>query len=334
MSRHSLWIVIVAAAALGLAACSPAAQPAAAPPVVAAPQGVVAQGQVQPHAFVDLSFNAAGQVAEVLVAEGDLVSLGQVLARLADSPLAAAEVARAEQAVLDAQQALDDLASGAGLAVAQAELAQASAARQLEAARQAVADMRQAVQDAAEDDTLTAPTAQEIAEAAAQVEVAEARLALAEQDAEQAAAAQGDPAALAAAEARLAAAQAARAAAQAAQASQVLTAPRAGTVVGLALKPGQFIAAGQPALTLADFSGWVVKTGDLTELEVAQVALGQPVQVTLDALPGLSLTGTLQALDLRYEDKRGDVTYTGTIVLAEADPAVRWGMTAALLFQP
>jgi multidrug efflux pump subunit AcrA (membrane-fusion protein) len=335
MSRKQLWLALVTAAALGLAACGTSpAQSAATPPVVAAPSGVVAQGQVQPQAYVDLSFNLGGQVADVLVAEGDTVRAGQVLARLADSPLAAAEVSRAEQAVLDAQQALDDLASGADLAVAQAQLAQASAAQQLEGAEQALADLKQAQADATDDDTLTAPTELELAQAEAQIVVAQAALALAEQRAAQVAAAQGDPAAQAALAARLAAAQAALVAAQSAQASQILTAPQSGTVVGLALKPGQHIAPGQTALTLADFSGWVIKTDDLTELEVGQVALGQPVQVTLDALPGLSLAGTLTTLDLRYEDKRGDVTYTGTIVLASPDPAVRWGMTAALSFQP
>lgn len=334
MSRKQLWLAITTAAALGLAACRPAAETSAAPPVVAAPPGVVAQGQVQPQAYVDLSFNTGGQVAEVLVTEGMTVSAGQALARLADSPLAAAEVARAQQAVLEAQQALDSLARQAALAVAQAQLAQASAAQQLEAAEQALADLRQAQADAAEDDTLTAPSARELAQAEAQIGVAQARLALAELEASQRVAAQGDPAAQAVAEGRLAAAQAALAAAQSAQAGQTLTAPQPGVVVGLALKPGQYIAPGQTALTLADFSAWVIKTDDLSELEVGQVRLGQPVQVTLDALPGLTLSGTLHSLDQRSEEKRGDVTYTGTILLAGADPAVRWGMTAALAFQP
>jgi multidrug resistance efflux pump len=329
----SIWV----AAGLGLAACSGAA-PAT---VTASPSGgeefragLVAEGQVQPVAYVDLSFGASGQVAEVLVSEGEAVSAGQVLARLADSPLAAAEAARAEQAVLDAQQALDTLANGADLAVAQARLEQASAARQLEAAQQAVEALEEARAEAEADDNQEAPTDRELAEAQAQVTVAEARLALAQAQAERLAEAGNDPAAQAAAEARLATAQAALASARAAQAALELTAPQAGTVVGLALKAGQHIGAGQLALTLADFSSWIIQTADLNELEVAQVEPGQTVEVILDALPQTELSGTLVTLAPRYEEKRGDITYTGTIHLDSVDPAVRWGMTAAVWFQP
>ena len=337
MKPKHIFLSICAAAGLGLAACSGAA-PAA---VTATPggsdvvrAGLVAEGQVQPVAYVDLSFGAGGQVAEVLVSEGEMVSGGQVLARLADSPLAAAQVAQAQQAVLDAQLALDTLDRGADLAVAQARLEQASAARQLEAAQQTVADMEEARAEAEADDDLEAPTDRELAEAQAQVTVAEARLALAEAEAERLAEAGSDPTARAAAEARLTTARAALASAQAAQAALELTAPQAGTVVGLALKEGQHIGAGQIALTLADFSRWIIKTADLTELEVAQVQPGQAVQVVLDALPQTELSGTLEDLAPRYEEKRGDITYTGTIRLDGADPAVRWGMTAALWFQP
>jgi membrane fusion protein (multidrug efflux system) len=174
----------------------------------------------------------------------------------------------------------------------------------------------------------------ELVEAEAQVTVAEAQLALAQAKTEQLEAGGVDPAAQAAAESHLATTQASLASAEAALAALELTAPRAGTVVGLALKVGQYIGPGQTALTLADFSDWVIRTADLTELEVVQVRAGQPVVVTLDARPGLELSGTLETLDPRYEDKRGDVTFTGTIGLSEVDPALRWGMTAALWFQP
>jgi hypothetical protein len=35
-----------------------------------------------------------------------------------------------------------------------------------------------------------------------------------------------------------------------------------------------------------------------------------------------------------YEEKRGDTTYTATIVMDQNDPLLRWGMTAAVQFIP
>ncbi len=56
-------------------------------------------------------------------------------------------------------------------------------------------------------------------------------------------------------------------------------------------KQGGSINAGQSAVTIADFSSWLVKTTDLTEIDVVQLAEGQPVTVTLDALPGGGIEG-------------------------------------------
>src|SRR3989304_3319346 len=87
-------------------------------PIAVADAQVVAEGRLVPRESVELSFVASGQVAEVLVKEGDVVKAGDVLARLSnreqlESNIAVAqlEVLAAQQAALDAQQArlaLDD----------------------------------------------------------------------------------------------------------------------------------------------------------------------------------------------------------------------------------
>ena len=87
-------------------------------------------------------------------------------------------------------------------------------------------------------------------------------------------------------------------------------------------------------MALADFSSWVVKTDSLTELEVVNVSEGQSVQVILDALPDTVLKGTVTNINERFEEKRGDITYTVTVQLDETDPLMRWGMTAAVYFLP
>lgn len=79
------------------------------PPPVISNTGVVVEGKVVPGQFAEISFNKSGVVAEVRVKEGDSVQTGDVLARLENSEALQAEVARAEDALLQAQQALKDL---------------------------------------------------------------------------------------------------------------------------------------------------------------------------------------------------------------------------------
>ena len=92
------------------------------------------------------------------------------------------------------------------------------------------------------------------------------------------------------------------------------------------------MAAGSPVLTLADLSNWVVKTDNLTEGDVTQVSIGQEVEVVLDVLPDAPLTGKVTRINSRFEEKRGDITYTVTVQLTKTDPRMRWGMTAAVKF--
>jgi hypothetical protein len=58
------------------------------------------------------------------------------------------------------------------------------------------------------------------------------------------------------------------------------------------------------------------------------------VEVVLDALPEKTFSGQVTQIDMVYEEKRGDTTYTATIVLDQFDPQMRWGMTAAVQFLP
>ena len=143
-----------------------------------------------------------------------------------------------------------------------------------------------------------------------------------------------DPDQLAVAEARLASAEAALASAQALVDAHELKSSLAGTITNVALQAGQKIAAGQAVFTIADFSSWVVKTDNLTEMDVVNVEVGQKVSVRLDALPGQSLSGEVTHISLFSEEKRGDTTYTVSVVLDQSVPQMRWGMTAAVQFNP
>lgn len=128
-------------------------------------------------------------------------------------------------------------------------------------------------------------------------------------------------------------AQAAVQAAQLALAGTELIAPFGGTVAQLNLKAGEQIAAGAPAVVLADLSGWIIETNDLTEIKVPEIEVGQPVNIKLDALPELSLTGTVESIGAVSQLRSGDVTYPVRIKLNTTDPRLRWGMTAAVTFE-
>jgi HlyD family secretion protein len=131
------------------------------------------------------------------------------------------------------------------------------------------------------------------------------------------------------AEAGLVSAQAALAIAQAALEDYELKAPFAGKVARIGVEEGEFISAGTPVVSLSDDSTWYVETDDLTEIDVVEVAVGQPVVVTVDAIPNREFNGVVTDIAPRSEIKRGDVTYTITIELVDAEDApLRWGLTA------
>jgi multidrug resistance efflux pump len=121
-------------------------------------------------------------------------------------------------------------------------------------------------------------------------------------------------------------------AAKAAVAALEVTAPFDGVVAKMNAKVGSSINAGQVAVTVADFSEWLVKTTDLTEIDVVNVNEGQPVEVTLDALPDITLKGSALSIGQSYSENQGDIVYEATILLTDQNPAMRWGMTAEVKF--
>ena len=122
-------------------------------------------------------------------------------------------------------------------------------------------------------------------------------------------------------------------AAKAGVAAFSVIAPFDGVVADLKAKTGSSINAGEIAVTVADFSGWLVKTTDLTEIDVVELTENDPVVVTLDALPGVKLNGTILSIGQSYAENQGDVVYEVDVLLADQDPAMRWGMTAEVKFE-
>lgn len=107
--NHLTFILLIGA--LVLAACGsestpvvPAPPPTALLPALTTSQ-VNVEGQLAPRSAVDLAFRSSGQVSEILVAEGDEVEAGTIIARLGDRAELEAAIARAEFTLLEARQA-------------------------------------------------------------------------------------------------------------------------------------------------------------------------------------------------------------------------------------
>jgi len=116
--------------------------------------------------------------------------------------------------------------------------------------------------------------------------------------------------------------------AQAALDETVLLAPFDGVVAELPIQKGELVAPGPRVVSLADLARWQVETDDLSEVDVVNVKAGAEVDVTIDALPGVTLKGKVASVMPRSVVKRGDVTYTVKVTLNEPDARLKWGMTA------
>jgi multidrug efflux pump subunit AcrA (membrane-fusion protein) len=137
-----------------------------------------------------------------------------------------------------------------------------------------------------------------------------------------------DPEEVTLAQARLEVARQQLAVAEAAYEDLTLNAPFSGVIARMDLEDQQMLTAGQPVLTLADFSRWRIETEDLTELSVTQIQEGDPVEISIDAIPDKTFTGVVVDILLIGETRRGDITYTVVIELTETDPRLRWNMTS------
>ena len=297
--------------------------------------------------------------AAIVAAELEVLSAEQALEDLHENAQlrkagAQLELADAEQAVDQAQERLDskDFKKGSqdDIDAAWAEIVLA------EKAVERAEDDFEAVEDKAENDFGRAvelerlaeartrrdrawtrynalneePDALEITEAEAELTVALERLALAEEDWEELQ--DGlDADELALAESRLTSAQAQLASTQLRLEDLELRAPFSGTIVISDLEVGELVNPGV-AVVLADEGRWEIETTDLTELDVVGVVAGMPVEVSVDALPDVVMTGVVERIKILGETMQGDVTYRVVIALDDQDDRLRWNMTTLVTF--
>jgi len=261
---------------------------------------------------------AAEATLSAVVADRDRLTGGATDAQIA-----------AAQANLAAAQVEQKLAQDAYDQINRAELGgtlEEQARFRLNAANQAVAAAQKALDEALSGSTQSIRAAQaNIAAALAQRDLAQAQLDQLKNGAT-------DPQ-IAAARASVAQAGAALQAAQAALNEAMLRAPFDGTIAQVTVDAGQVIGPGFVVVSIADLDTWQVQTDDLSEVDVVKIKVGQPAKITVDAIQGVTLDGTVASITPRAETKRGDVTYTVKVDVSGDDPRAFWGMTAQVEIQ-
>jgi HlyD family secretion protein len=364
-SRSTLLAWLLAGAVL-LAACSGDDAPQLETAEVVAGevvQTVAAAAQLEPTGRVTVTAPAGGEVAELLVADGDVVEQGDPLVRITSGSVEL-QIAQAEAAV-DSADALASAASGAGVDLSPVLGALRG---QLEAVYPPLLEALAEQAAMVEDDELRATIEERIAEAESGYLQSRANLQRSESQlrgqAQQATAGQ-----VAAAEAQRQQAALALEAARdraddltvAAPAGGVVELARAGAEGGAAvpdldalagegtdgldallggggsataagpIATGVAVVPGQALLTIFDLSGFTAQV-EVDEIDVVEVEEGQPVSVLVDAFPGDELRGVVAHVGLApRRGVTGAASYPVTVELRgiPADVRLRVGLTAS-----
>ena len=341
--KYKVFITFIGLALL-FTACSPAATATSQPiPTVIADSTIIAEGRIEPLDYAEIAVTGSGLVSEVLVGEGQTVKKGELLIRLGGE--SDANYAKAQYELVSAQKALNDLIKDS-----EADLAQA------------VIDLKQAKEDLEKAEVYLhyLKTSKKVPQPetfvyyikrgkgydvrlrthhykgpapAGWIDQAEEAVALKQADMEKLQSTVDrmkengvDPNEMSVLEAQLDAAKAEVAAFE-------ITAPFDGVVAKMDAKAGSSIRAGEVAVVLTDVSSWLVKTTDLTEIDVVELTENDPVMVSLDALPNLELKGTILSISQTFLENQGDIMYEVTVLLNDTHPAIRWGMTANVTFE-
>ena len=229
---------------------------------------------------VQIAPRVSGRVTEVMVADNEVVPAGNTLFLIDKRPFELA-VERARAQLDQATQSID--ASSAQLSATYAQVAQAEA--NFKNARSENARIEQLSERG------LVPTAQldvsrtQLANAEAALEAAEAQSRSAE--ASLGVTGEENP--------QIRAAQLALEQAEYDLLSTEVVAPRRGVVTNLQLAPGQFVGAGQPALTFIEDEGvWI--TAEFRENQLVEIDPGDRATLVFDADPGQVYEGRVESL--------------------------------------
>jgi membrane fusion protein, multidrug efflux system len=237
-----------------------------------------------------ISAKVTGYISELPIRDYERVRRGQVLARLVDDDYRAA-VAQAEANILNAKAQHDALQAQHELQLANIEAARAVVAAAVALREQNERDLTRQQRllqtgssstEAREKlETSRAQIAAQLMQNRAQAEAAQRQLAVLE-----AQTAQSDAA--------IAAARAALVVARLNLQYTTIIAPQDGVIGQRQVKPGQLVSIGTQITSLTPLPNvWVI--ANFKETQLTHMAAGQPARITVDAFPGHTLHGHVQA---------------------------------------
>jgi len=323
---------------------------------------VEAAGSLTPPTEITLAFPVAGKLYEIPVSEGQTVKQGDLLARLEDNIQAEADfqalfnsagVAQSELAAVNAQESLDDAINDLKYLIGSVtyywedQLAQAEQTlitlntdsnvntEQKSEAQKTVDDMHrkrdyflaQNIDYLEKEDNYFVDDS-DIALARANVENAKIILLDANSALE---IVKSGPSALQAPLTTLGPEMARLESTRLNMENTRLTAQADGVVTTLYYQAGEFANPGTPVIALTDVSILEADV-NLDETDVVRITIGMTVVVTVDAFPGMEMSGKVIEIAPTANVQSGVVLYPVTVRLDPTDLPLRSGMTINVIF--
>ncbi len=108
-----------------------------------------------------------------------------------------------------------------------------------------------------------------------------------------------------------------------------ITAPFGGVITSVEVLPGDLVAPNTPAFRIDNLNNLLVDVG-VSEVDINQIEVGQPVTLSFDAVLGKEYQGEVIEVSPVGIQQQGLVSFDVTIELLDADEDVRPGLTAAV----
>ena len=300
---------------------------------VESPHGVAGSGTIEATEVV-LSARSQGELLQVLVEEGDIVSKGQLLA-MVDPGSIELELNQAELRSEVMQAQLELLLAGAreeDLQLAEASLDQAR--QSFELVEKTYTRIKSSYEGGGTSTSEFDKARTDLDQARSRVRAAEAQLEKL----------QGlvRPQELRSARAQVAEAQAAAQRVRARLTDTRIVAPRGGTITTKVREAGEYVTPGIPLFTIADLTR-VRLTIYVPELDLPKIVLGQNAAVYVDGRPGQAFTGRITHVaeeaeftpkNVQTTEARSKLVYAVEIGLDNPDGVFKIGMPAAAQVNP
>jgi HlyD family secretion protein len=108
-----------------------------------------------------------------------------------------------------------------------------------------------------------------------------------------------------------------------------IIAPFNGTLTKSQVQVGDRVSAGQIAFRMDDLTKLMVDM-QISEVDINNVTIGQPVTITFDAIPNKIYNGVVSKVNLAAKAEKTGVNFGVTVTITDADELVKPGMSAAV----